>query len=162
VPLTGSIRLIPAWSTNATARAISTPKLAFTDSGLASYLLTGVVNDAVVGGLVETFVLGELTRQLSWSQTMARLYHYRDRDGHEVDAILEDNAGRVVGIEVKAAETVCGDDFRGLRTLQSRLGERFVAGFVLYCGDQQFPFGDGLYCAPISSLWTTPSEPDRA
>ncbi len=59
------IRLAPAWSTNATARAISTPKLIFTDSGLAAHLLTGVTNDAVTGGLIETFVMGELSRQLT-------------------------------------------------------------------------------------------------
>ncbi|MGW4841146.1 ATP-binding protein [Nocardia brasiliensis] len=151
------IRLVPAWSSNATARAVATPKLVFNDSGLAAYLLTGVTNDAVIGGLIETFVLGELTRQLTWSQTMARLHHYRDRDGYEVDAILEDNAGRVVAIEVKAAETVRTDDFRALRILQRRLGDRFHAGFVLYCGNQQLPFGDGLSCLPISALWTTSS-----
>ncbi|WP_063022022.1 ATP-binding protein [Nocardia niwae] len=151
------IRLIPAWSANATARAIATPKLVFNDSGLAAHLLTGITNDATTGGLVETFVLGELTRQLTWSQTIARLHHYRDRDGYEVDAILEDNAGRIVAIEVKAAETIRTEDFRALRLLQRRLGDRFHAGFVLYCGDQQLPFGDGLSCLPISALWTTPS-----
>lgn len=67
---------------------------------------------------------------------------------------MEDNAGRVVGIEVKAAETVRRDDFRALRMLQSRLGPTFHAGFVLYCGTQSLSFGDGLACLPISALWT--------
>nr|WP_217998076.1 ATP-binding protein [Nocardia paucivorans] len=149
------IRPIPAWSANATTRATATPKLVFTDSGLAAHLLNGVANDTTVGGIIETFVLGELTRQSSWSHTMARLHHYRDRDGYEVDAVLEDTIGRIVAIEVKAAETVRAADFRGLRLLQRRLGERFHAGFVLYCGDQQLPFGEGLSCLPISALWTT-------
>ncbi len=149
------IRLIPAWSSNATTRAIAAPKLVFADSGLVAFLLTGIVNDATTGGLVETFVLGELARQLTWSRTMASLHHYRDRDGYEVDAILEDNAGRIIGIEVKAAETVRADDFRGLQLLRRRLGDRFLAGFVLYCGDQRLPFGDQLACLPISALWTT-------
>ncbi|MCY3383522.1 hypothetical protein ECD64_15170, partial [Acinetobacter baumannii] len=65
-----------------------------------------------------------------------------------------DSAGRVVAIEVKAAETVRTDDFRSLRILQDRLGERFHAGYVLYCGDQQLPFGERLSCVPISALWT--------
>lgn len=120
-------------------------------------MLTGVANDSAAGSIVETFVLGELTRQLTWSRTMVQLRHYRDRDDYEVDAVLEDNTGRVVGIEVKAAETVRSDDFRGLRLLQRRLGDRFQAGFVLYCGDQQLPFGDRLASVPISALWTTPA-----
>ncbi len=86
---------------------------------------------------------------------MARIHHYRDRDQYEVDAILEDSAGRVVAIEVKAAETIRTADFRSLRALRRRIGDRFHAGFVLYCGDQQLPFGDGLSCLPISALWMT-------
>lgn len=149
------IRLIPAWSPNATSRAIATPKVIFVDSGLAHYLTTGAVTDAALGGQLENFILGELARQLTWARTPARLYHYRDRDRYEVDGVLEDNVGRVVGVEVKAAETVRADDFRGLRRLQRRLGPRFHAGFVLYCGAESLSFGDGLTCLPISALWTT-------
>jgi predicted AAA+ superfamily ATPase len=82
--------------------------------------------------------------RLTWPETRATLHHYRDRDQYEVDAVLEDAAGRVVGIEVKAAETVRGDGFRGLRFLQRRLGDRFHAGFVLYCGTESLSFGDRL------------------
>ncbi|MFQ6227615.1 DUF4143 domain-containing protein [Nocardia sp. NPDC002869] len=152
------VQRVPAWSANATTRAVSAPKLVFTDSGLATHLLTGVDNDATVCGLVETFVLGELLRQLTWSETLAQLHHYRDRDGYEVDALLENNAGHVIGIEVKAAETVRASDFRGLRHLERRLGDRFRAGFVMYCGDQQLPFGEKMSGLPISALWTTPAD----
>jgi hypothetical protein len=76
-----------------------------------------------------------------------------------VDAVLEDNSGRIVGIEVKAAETARVDDFRGLKLLQRRLGHAFHAGVVLYCGTQSLSFGDRLTCLPISALWTTPAPP---
>jgi predicted AAA+ superfamily ATPase len=148
------IRLIPAWSANATTRAVATPKVFFVDSGIAAYLSTGALDSGPSGMLLETFVLGELARQLTWARTSARLYHYRDRDQYEVDAVLEDNAGRVVGIEVKSAETVRSDDFRGLNLLHRRLGDRFAAGFVLYCGTETLRFGEKLCCAPISTLWT--------
>jgi uncharacterized protein len=154
------IRLIPGWSGSATRRAVSMPKMFFVDSGFASYLVGGAASDVQVGGLIENLVLGELARQLTWSATTARLYHYRDRDQAEVDAVLEDNAGRVIAVEVKAAETVRPGDFAGLRLLQRRLGERFRAGFVLYCGTESLSFGDGLTCLPISALWTTPAPGD--
>jgi len=154
------VRLIPAWSANATTRAIATPKVIFVDTGMANYLTAGATADAPIGGLVENFVLGELARQLTWSRTSARLYHYRDRDRYEVDGVLEDNSGQIVGIEVKATETVRADDFRGLRLLQRRLGPRFRAGFVLYCGTESLSFGDGLTCLPVSALWTTPAQLD--
>jgi uncharacterized protein len=149
------VRRLPGWSANLTSRAVSTPKVIFVDSGLAGFLGAGAQNDTAIGGLLENFVLGELARQLTWSNTSARLFHYRDRDQYEVDAVLEDNAGRVVAIEVKAAETARFEDFSGLRLLQRRLGERFQAGIVLYCGTQTLPFGDGLSCMPMSALWTT-------
>jgi predicted AAA+ superfamily ATPase len=142
------VRTVPAWSGNRTTRAVATPKVFFVDSGIAAHLGAGE------GALLENFVLGELARQLTWSETRATLHHYRDRDQYEVDAVLEDNKGRVVGIEVKAAETVRADDFRGLRLLQRRLGDRFLAGFVLYAGELSGSFGDGMACLPISALWT--------
>jgi uncharacterized protein len=147
------IRQVPAWATSATTRAVGRAKVIFVDSGLAHHLAASAVADTPVGGLMESFVLSELARQLTWCDSSARLYHYRDRDGYEVDAVIEDDAGRVIGLEVKAAETVKAADFRGLRVLQRRLGERFRAGFVLYCGPDSLSFGDGLTCLPIAALW---------
>jgi predicted AAA+ superfamily ATPase len=147
------VRRIPAWSTNLTTRAVATPKLIFVDSGLVGFLMAAGNGDAVAGNLLENFVLGELARQLTWSRVSARLFHYRDRDQVEVDAVLEDNAGNVVAIEVKAAETARAEDFRGLRLLQRRLGDRFRAGILLYCGTESLPFGEDLAALPISALW---------
>ena len=81
------------------------------------------------------------------------LFHYRTRDQVEVDAVLENRRGQVVGIEVKAASTVRSEDFRGLRHLQQRLGSDFVVGVVLYTGPHTLPFGDGLRAIPVSALW---------
>jgi uncharacterized protein len=64
-----------------------------------------------------------------------QLFHYRDRDQVEVDMVLEHAAGTVIGVEVKAAETVRAEDFRGLRHLANRLGDRLRAGIVLYAGE---------------------------
>ena len=106
-----------------------------------------------VGSLLENFVLGELARQLGWAQTRAALHHYRTRDGVEVDGVLEAADGRIVGIEIKAGETVRGDDFNHLRHLQARVPERFHHGLVLHTGAATLPFGDRLTAAPIDTLW---------
>lgn len=149
------IQLILAWTNGSTNRAITAPKVMFIDTGLANYLSNGNNNATAMGKLLENFVLAELGRQLTWSQMSARLYHYRDRDQYEVDGILENNAGDIIGIEVAASETVRTDDFKGLRLLQRRLGSRFKAGFVLYCGTESLSFGQGLKALPISAIWTT-------
>ncbi len=152
------IKRIPAWSRNVSSRAISTSKVAFVDSGVAANLLDADARSLVrpggpFGPLLEGFVLMELARQLTWSRRRAELFHYRTKDGTEVDAVLEDRHGRVVGIEVKASSTVRSEDFRGLRHLADRLGADFVAGLVLYTGTQTFPFGPRLRAVPASALW---------
>lgn len=108
-----------------------------------------------MGPLIENFVLGELARHLSWTAEPVRLHHYRDRDGYEVDAVLEHASGDIVAIEVKAAETVRLDDFRGIRHLGRRVDDRLVAGVVLYAGGTALAFGDRLWALPISSLWSS-------
>lgn len=80
-------------------------------------------------------------------------YHFRERDKHEVDIVLERDDGRVVGIEVKASATVKANDFAGLRTLAETCKERFAFGVVLYDSAEFVPFGDRLAAVPLSSLW---------
>ncbi|HEV8560116.1 MAG TPA: DUF4143 domain-containing protein [Actinophytocola sp.] len=149
------VRRLPAWSAGTTTRTVGMPKVIFIDPGLAHTPTASATSDAPIGALIGNFVLSEIARQLTWSTVSARLYHYRDQ--YEVDGVLEDNTGNIVGIEIKAAETVRSNDFRGLRLLQRRLGPRFHAGLVLYCGSESLSFGDNLACLPISALWTTPT-----
>ncbi len=156
------IRLIPGWSSNLTTRAVAASKLLIVDSGLGAHL-TGFTParasdiTAPAGPLLENFALGEIARQLTWSDEPVELYHYRDRDGVEVDGVLERASGEIIGVEVKAAETVRADDFRGLHYLARRLGDRFVAGFVLYAGAESLPFGDRMRALPLAALWQASS-----
>ena len=156
------VKRIPAWSSNLTTRAISTPKLIVTDSGLGGRLI-GMSDErakdptAPVGPLLENFAIGEVARQLTWAEEPVQLFHYRDRDQVEVDMVLEHADGTVIGIEVKSAESVRTDDFRGLSHLARRLGDRFRAGIVLYAGEQQLSFGDKLTALPMAALWTLDS-----
>jgi predicted AAA+ superfamily ATPase len=150
---------VPPWSSNLTARIVKTAKILPTDSGLASHLLEADAGalaqpgSKVTGILVETFVFAELTRLLAASDVGASIYFYRDHDGREVDFVLEQRGGRVVGIEVKSSSTVSANDFRHLRWLRDRLGDAFVAGYVLYLGPETLPFGDRMTALPLSTMW---------
>ena len=152
------IKRIPAWSRNVSSRATSAPKVSFVDSGIAANLL-GADSRSLVrpggqyGPLLEGFVLMELARQATWSDTRVELFHYRTKDKVEVDAVLESRQAKIAGIEVKAASTVGPDDFSGLRHLEQRLGDDFIAGLVLYTGQQTLSFGPRLRAMPVSALW---------
>jgi uncharacterized protein len=63
-------------------------------------------------------------------------------------------SGEIVACEVKAAETVGSEDFRGIERLGRQLGDQLLAGIVLYAGQTPLPFGDRLRAWPISALWT--------
>ncbi len=148
---------LPPWHGNRMKRLIKTPKLHLGDTGLASTLLglnsKMLWNDrAVFVRLLETFIYQELRRQASWQEEKIIFTHFRDKDKVEIDFVLE-SGNHITGIEVKAAATVTGDDFKGLRKLQDAVQERFVAGVVLYDGGSVVPFGNNLYAVPISNLW---------
>ena len=102
---------------------------------------------------MENFVVMELARQLTWSEERGTLHHYRTKDGIEVDAVIETPDGRVIGVEVKAGATVRTEDLAGLRNLAGTLGDRFIAGYVLYTGQQTLPFGDKIRAVPLDALW---------
>lgn len=154
------IKRVPAWSRNLSARATSTPKVAMVDSGVAARLCGADVATLLTPGspwgqLLEGFVLMELARQVTWSDQDVELYHYRTKDGVEVDAVLENSRREVIAIEVKASATVRPEDFRGLRHLDERLGDDLLAGYVLYTGPETLPFGPKFRALPVSALWET-------
>ncbi|MGV9408473.1 ATP-binding protein [Nocardia sp. NPDC003693] len=152
------IKRIPAWSRNLTTRAVGTPKVIMVDSGIATHLCGADARalrapNGPLGPLLESFVTAEVARQLTWAEQEIRMYHYRTRDNVEVDIILENNRHQVIAIEVKAATTVKGEDFRGLRHLSDRLGDDLLAGYVLYTGTEILPFGPKFRAVPIDALW---------
>ncbi|MBI4989969.1 MAG: ATP-binding protein [Rhodocyclales bacterium] len=149
---------LPSWHSNRLSRLVKTPKLHVGDTGLACALL-GVdaaalaADRALLGQLLETFVYQELRRQASWVGDPIAFHHFRDKDGAEVDIVLERQGNRVAGVEIKAAATVTAADFRGLHKLKEAAGKRFVAGVVLYDGEATASFGEGLFAVPIGALW---------
>ena len=151
------VQRLPAWSHSALKRLIKAPKLHFVDSGLAATARGVNINRlqkdrALLGPLLESFVLSELRKQASWSEGHYRFSHYRDKDGVEVDMVIEDELGRLIGIEVKASSTVSAADFAGLARLK-HASRQFVGGFLLYDGQHTLPFGDSLRAVPIAQLW---------
>ncbi len=155
------IHELPAWGDNLNKRVTGRPKVSLLDTGLAARLNhvtpaamePGAASD-VAGGLFESFVAGELRRQLVWAETPARLFHFRDRNGLEVDIVLESDGRRVAGVEMKASGSVRQGDFKGLSFLRDKLKGRFSMGVVLYTGKQALPFGDRLWALPYSALWS--------
>ncbi len=153
------IKTLAPWSNNRLSRLVKTPKLHFIDTGLLAALredeLARLSDDKTrFGALLESFVVSELMKLASWSERRVSFSHYRTKDLDEVDVVIEDRRGRIIGIEVKASATVKADDFRGLRQLQAAVGDRFVRGLVLHDHDRITPFAERLQAAPLSIMWS--------
>lgn len=153
------IQVLSPWSRNLGQRVIQTPKVYLNDTGLLAHLLGATperlaADPVLAGGLFENFVLMELRKQSAWSSTRPRFHYWRTASGQEVDVVLEDPAGRLVGVEVKAGATLGRGDVRGLQALADTVGKRWVRGILLYTGTEIIPFAANLHAVPMSLLWT--------
>ena len=155
---------LPVWSRNLSSRTIRRPKNHICDTGLAAGLLGLSVKSltaptsVAAGSLIETFTVNEIHRQITSAGGHQRLYHYRDRQGYEVDLVIEEPGGAVIAIEIKATSTPTLKQLRSLRWFRDRLDTvapgTFKQGLLLHTGQQNLPAGDRLRLQPIDSLWT--------
>ncbi len=154
------VQTLQPWFTNKLKRLTKSPKLHFLDAGLLA-ALRGISPETVrknkmpFGAILETFVFSELQKVATWSEERCSFSHFRDKDKNEVDIVIENRRGEIVGIEVKSSATVSSDDFSGMRKLAEACGDRFVQGIVLYDHDQVVPFAENMFAAPLSSLWSS-------
>ena len=152
------VHALPPWYTNTLKRLTKSHKLHFLDAGLLA-ALRRITPDQLrrdrtpFGPLLETFVLSELLKLATWADDRYAFSHFRDKDRNEVDIVIENGRGEIVGIEVKASATVSGRDFSGLHRLAAGAGDRFVMGLILYDHEGAVPFGGQMAAVPISALW---------
>lgn len=154
-----SVARVPPLAQNRLKRLVRTPKIQFLDSGLLATLMdltpenARKENRARFGTVLETFVYGELLKHASSAEGDYELFYYRDHDKMEVDFVIENAAGDVIGVEVKSTAMVKADSLRGLHRLAEAVGSRFTKGIVLYDGTEALPLGDHLQAVLLSSLW---------
>lgn len=152
------VHRVRAWHNNELKRLVKAPKLHFLDSGLLATLVrvgrSEVLKDRQkLGPLLEGFVYGELAKAVALSEEPTTISHFRDKDGVEVDLILERSPGTVVGIEVKAGATALPRHFKGLKRIRSATGDRFVCGILLHDGERIQRVSERLFAMPIKMLW---------
>ena len=152
------IRRIQPWGSNRLARIVKSPKLHFLDSGLLSHLrgadTAALKRDRTAfGPLLECYVVSELLKLASWNERDLQVLSYRDKDQREVDVVIENAAGQLIGVEIKAKASVQPRDFAGLHKLAELSGDQFIAGLVLYDGNETLPMGHGLWAVPLATLW---------
>lgn len=156
------IQQLPAWGTTLGSRVAAAPKLHVVDSGLAARLLRLTESKlaaasasalAEFGHLLETFVVGEVSKQLDWIDEPVVRGHWRTHDGDEIDLIVERGDGKVAAVEVKAGSRVAGGELKAMLKLRRRIGKGFLGGVVLYTGSRAYTYGDCIHVVPVDRLW---------
>lgn len=153
------VERVRPWSKTDYDRVSKQDKLFMTDSGLMASILRWQSEQIKFDGekhgkLIETFVFTQLAATVDASKKSYELYHYRDREKREIDFVIEDEMGNVVGIEVKAGSVVDKSSFKHLCWFRDNMmkQKKFI-GIVLYSGENIIPFGKDLWALPINSLW---------
>lgn len=153
------VERVPAWIRTDYDRVGKRDKILMTDSGLMSSILNWRhervrLDGKLYGKLLETYVFTQLAAILDAQDEDYSLFHYRDREQREIDFLVENENGDLLGLEVKAASALSRESFKHLEWFKTNMaGERRFTGLVLYTGEHIVSFGQGLWAVPISALW---------
>jgi len=153
----GVLEVVPAWSTNRIKRLTQRGKRYLTDTGLTAAALRVDVRDllrdgVLFGRLLDAYVTGQVRAEIAASGAMPRLHHLRDRDGHEIDLLLDYGRRGLLGIEIKATAAPTRADAANLIWLRERIPS-LRAGLVLHTGPRAFRLHDAIAAVPIAALW---------
>jgi predicted AAA+ superfamily ATPase len=152
------ISRLEAFHANPSSGMRKAKKLVWQDSGLAAWLAgirspEDVANRPDEGFWLEQAVFQTLQVWRGMDSISRKIFHWRDGGKRDVDFIIETPQG-IVGLEIKASQSVTPSDCTGLRALSSAIktGRRFLRGIVLYGGTDARPLGGEIYALPWSHL----------
>lgn len=149
------VRRLPPYLKNRSSRLVKSPRLHFTDSGLAAHL-AGISSlgpgrdDLLRGALYETYIAQNLAALLEAHTPNAQLAFWHEQGRHEVDFVIE--AGReAFAIEVKAATGWSEGHLSGLRAFLART-PNCAAAVLAYNGKVAAKLEDRLWVIPMAHL----------
>lgn len=132
------IYLLPPFFTNTRKRLTRSPKIYFTDCGLASYLLDIdspdiMARDKMRGHLFENMVVTEFMKGRFNAGKSGGLYFYRDSNGNEVDLLVK-NGSQYDCYEIKSSATFHPDFIKGLSSFKAAFPDLVARQNIIYSG----------------------------
>ncbi|MCH7909649.1 MAG: DUF4143 domain-containing protein, partial [Candidatus Hydrogenedentes bacterium] len=160
---------LPPFFENIRKRVVKSPKVYFTDPGLAAFLLgihtkEQASRDPLRGGLYENLVIVDIMKGALNRGIRPEVYFFRDSHGNEVDLLIREN-GAITPVEIKSAATFSKDFSKGLEKFKALDLKHVTSGTVLFNGDRQFIVHDVRVMNPlyVEDIWKTlTSPPEKA
>ena len=151
----GLVYLLYPYSNNITKRMIKTPKLYFTDTGLAAYLTAWKTPEtleagAMNGAFLETYVITEILKSYWHNGKNPNAFFYRDKDMKEIDLILEEN-GKLYPVEIKKKSNPDKSDVKNFDVLKNT-GKEIGSGAVVCLCETHLPITENVNMIPVEYL----------
>jgi len=152
----GIIFLLPPYFKNIGKRLIKRPKLYFTDTALASFLLgihdkEVLINGPSFGNLFETAVISDFFKRFANHSHINSQYYIRTQDGLEIDLVI-DSGGKLYLIEIKSTATLRPKHASSLKRLALYLGGAAVPTGVIGCQNEYLPLAKNILGIPWETL----------
>lgn len=133
----GIIYLLKPFANNEIKRLAKTPKLYFCDTGLCAYLSMWLTRDTLMNGAAsghyfENYVVAELLKNYSYSQSKVNLTYYRDSNAKEIDVLIEEN-GRIHPLEIKKSANPSRREIKKYEVLEKTGMQTGAGGIICMC-----------------------------
>jgi predicted AAA+ superfamily ATPase len=158
---------LPPFFENVQKRVIKSPKIYFTDVGLAAFLLgihtaEQASRDPLRGNLYENLVIADIMKSALNRGIRPELYFFRDSHGNEIDLLVREK-GRLTPVEIKSAATFSTDFVKRIEWFQTLGLKRVLPGAVLYNGERPFDVRGVRILNPldVEDIWLTLTNPSE-
>jgi predicted AAA+ superfamily ATPase len=151
--VSGLVIVLQPYFENMGKRLVKTPKVYFTDTGLLCHLTDMQTAEQLAlspfgGAVMETAIVMETVKALSFHGKSQNLYFWRTSNGAEVDLVIEHN-GKLMPVEAKLSATPKISMTSGIQAFKQTYGDRSGTGWVVYSGDQLLPLGNQVVAVPF-------------
>jgi len=152
----GIVHLLPPYHNNFGKRVVKSPKLYFTDTGLACYLARwnspeNLMTGAMSGAYLETFVINEIIKSYANFGKEAEIYFFRDSNGVEIDLMIYEN-GTLYPLEIKSTSNPTPNMIKAFDLINTIPEIKRGEGGVICLSKDLLPLKNSDYIIPIWAI----------
>lgn len=153
------ILLLYPYYRNIGKRLIKRPKMYFTDTGLASYLMgintpDSLMSGQFIGPLFETLVITDFWKRFLHHGQTPSMYYLRTQDKLEIDLVIE-LEDKLNLVEIKSTMTIKPEHASSLIKAKRGLENKLNQVFIISRSEEKFAVAKGILNIPAKFILTS-------